>query len=95
MLWWVMNAQRPRSGNGAGEDMRDRGFISRKLRSVMAREFSMINVFVCTGAGNLLNVGSRVSCSTELAEKGKAREAGRAEEQVTAIRGTASGAAPS
>lgn len=55
---WVMNAQRPHSGNGAGEDMRDRGFISRKLRSVMAREFSMINVFVCAGAGNLLNVGS-------------------------------------
>lgn len=59
------------SGNGAGEDVRGRGFTSRKLRGVTAREFGVINVFVCAGAGNALNVGSRVSCSTKSAGKGK------------------------
>lgn len=59
------------SGNGAGEDVSDGGFISRKRRGVTAREFSVINAFACTVADNLLNVGSRVSCSTDLVEKGK------------------------
>lgn len=68
---WVINAPWTSSGNGAGEDVSDRGFISRKGCSVMAREFSMINAFVCTVTDNLLNVGSRVSCSTELVGKGK------------------------
>lgn len=67
----VINASRSSSGNGAGEDVSDRGFISRKHHGVTAREFGMINAFACTVADNLLNVGSRVSCSIELAGKGK------------------------
>lgn len=59
------------SGNRAGKDVSDRGFISRKRRGVMAREFSGINAFACPAADNLLNVGSRVSCSSEPAGKGK------------------------
>lgn len=51
--------------------MSDGGFISRKHRGVTAREFSVINAFACAGADNLLNVGSRASCSTDLAGKGK------------------------
>lgn len=60
-----------RSGNRAGKDVSDRGFISRKRRSVTAQEFSGINAFACPAADNLLNVGSRVSCSSEPVGKGK------------------------
>lgn len=47
------------------KDVRDRGFISWKRRRVTAGEFCRINAFACPAADNLLNVGSRVSCSTE------------------------------
>ena len=72
----VLNASRPSSGSGAGEDASDRGFISRKLRGVTAREFGESNAFACAVADSRLNVGSRVSCSTTLVGKGEPREAG-------------------
>lgn len=59
------------SGSRAGKDVSDRGFISWKCCGVTAREFSRINAFACPAADNLLNVGSRVSCSSEPVGKGK------------------------